>query len=331
MAHHIILVTLLLMAGMVGSACQNSEFSGQNGEKGHSGPGGSSGEGQSAEQSFQGPGIPPVDILFVMDTSGSMREEKQYLESNMNQFVSKLMGAQVDARILALGGGVPDLNKFPRGGGNCGAFKFSADLPSNRFGVVPVYVHSYDAIGQLNRFFAGDFVSQTPIKFRQNAPLEIIIISDDDGNNQKELQQDPTIPPRNMATDFNVPAGRKTTVHAIVGKSDSVQVPQICEIENTGEQAMALAKDTGGTVMDICSQDWSALLDQLSQQIIDNNKGYQLDAAVDSSKPVTVTVNGKVLDIKHYRVDYDSGFISILDTATIKSGDEIRVQYSKKN
>lgn len=322
-------IYVILCCATLTLACQNSEFNGNNGKKVVATTSGSSpSAGEPTAQVFSGPANAPVDILFVMDTSGSMREEKKSLEGNMNRFLTNMLSAKLDVKILTLGGGQPNLDKFPRGGGNCGAFDFPKDLPKERFGNVPVYVHSYDPIGRLSNFLDGKYDSLSPFKLRKNAPLEIVIISDDDGTDQKELQQDPAETPRNLATDFKAPSGKKVRVHAIVGLENSAKIPEVCEIENPGVQAQTLANQTGGTIMDICSQDWESLINQLSSKIIAGNKGYQLEASIDPKKPVTILVNGKPLDSKLYTIDYAAGFITLSDGASVQSGDEIKVEYT---
>ncbi len=103
-----LLISLTLMAVLVG--CENSTFSGGGGSKAAQAGQQTAGEGEGAGQDSNGDGLPdrpfteiateataagktvesfdgaekgPIDILFAVDTSGSMTSEKNYLEPTL--------------------------------------------------------------------------------------------------------------------------------------------------------------------------------------------------------------------------------------------------------
>ena len=241
----------------------------------------------------------PVDIVLAMDTSLSMKQEKQALEQNIGSFISNLRDANLDIKITAIG----DPNQF----------QFPSYIDSDIFAIYPQYIDSYNAIEVTNSFLASP---HKPLSMRSDAHLEIIFFSDDNaaGHNR-------------MAEDFKIPLDRSTTINAVVGlekKDHDVNSP--CNITNIGSEYIKLAEKTKGEVLDLCSPDWEELLNKLSDNIIKiESKIFKLSYKPDKSETIRVYRNGIELKQSEYKVYSSSRQLEIL--ADVDIDDEIVIDY----
>lgn len=263
-----------------------------------------------------------VDVLMVVDTSGSMREEKAAIEKNMQAFVDNLGTAGLDAQIQVIGKKTAATDPMNIGQ----TFTFPSNLPPERFALLDQYVHSTDAIGHLNRYFAGAI--PTPLPLRAGVPVEVALISDDNGNN---TVNNPYMVPKCTAAEYAPPAGKKVTINAIVGKTQG-QSPTnaACNIENVGTEHLALQAQTGGTYLDLCEPDWSVLLKSLTDKIVARNSGYKLNYTPDMTKLIEVSVNSKIVDAASYKVDADNQTLTFVSAYTVPDGAEIAIVYYVK-
>ncbi|MGE0174868.1 MAG: hypothetical protein AB7T49_18900 [Oligoflexales bacterium] len=246
-----------------------------------------------------------VDVVFVVDTSGSMGEEIDFLEKNMTDFFASIKDAGINVKITAIGGVDEDGNDF----------EFPNTLSASDFAVIKQHVDSHDAIAILSNYYSGKY--EFPLALRENAVLEAVIISDDDGEGKG-----------NEAGDFKPPSGRTASVNAIVGLEKGKH-SKVCEIANKGDEHMTLAKNTEGEVLDICSENWSDLLKTLSKKII-SRTGYKLKQTVDVSKDVKVNVGSRELKDGEFTIDEGENSLSISADVVVNEGDKIVVEYYPK-
>ncbi len=264
-----------------------------------------------------------VDVIIGVDTSGSMIEEMQSIEQNMQTFLSGLNRPDLDAKVTVVAKVSEKVSpNDPMGMGKI--FKFPAGLPADRFATVDQYIHSNDAIGILSQFFAGKF--GFPLPLRDGAPVEMIIISDDNGENRTIAGTPST---GNLATEFVGPTDKALTTHAIIGLASSVSTAT-CEIDNPGVEFEALAKKTNGLVLDICQPDWTGLLKKVSDAIVSRNSGYVLEHQPAVDQEIVVKVNGAVVASSNYTVDASNKNLKFADSYTLPLGAEIEITYSYK-
>lgn len=262
-----------------------------------------------------------VDVLMVFDTSTSMREEKEFIEANMAKFINDLNSAALDAKVTVIGKKTNATD--PKNMGL--TFNFPANLPADKFAQVDQYVHSTDAIGHLNRYFAGQLAQ--PIPPRDGVPTEVIIVTDDNGHN---TSNNPYKVPRSIAAEFTMPANRKIVVDAVVGLQKGKSANPKCVIENVGTEHMTLANQTGGTVFDLCSPDWNNLLKALTDKIVARNGGFALDKIPDTAQKIEVYVNGKLVSSNNYTIDPVNRLVKFKDTYILPNGAEVVVKYYEK-
>lgn len=264
-----------------------------------------------------------VDVVIGVDTSGSMVEEMQNIEQNMQTFLNGLNRPDLDAKVTVVAKvSNKQSENDPKGMGK--VFNFPAGLPADRFATVDQYIHSNDAIGILTKFFQGTY--GFPLPLREGAPVEMVIISDDNGANQSILGRQST---GNLATEFVGPAGKALTTHAIVGLSMDNSNPS-CQVSKIGTEFQALATKTSGLILDICQTDWSVLLKKVSDAIVARNSGYVLENQPAMDQSIVVKVNGAVVPSANYTVDAGTKSLKFADSYELPLGAEIEITYSYK-
>ena len=237
-----------------------------------------------------------VDIVLAVDTSGSMTAEKESLERNMETFTNLLEEVVIDYQIFAIG------NNF--------------NFPSNlNLSLVARTVGSNNAIGVLNQFFANGS------NLREGVDLHVVIISDDNGEGAG-----------NLAVDFTPPStAGSISVHGIVGlvQGQDPNNPD-CQIVEVGSEHMDLARKYGGTILDLCINDWSQLVKDLSEKIISLTRTYDLERIPDLSLPVTVEINGDIImkaenDRPGYLIDAETKKIRFTEDIMISPGSIVKI------
>lgn len=323
------IASAILASSLFLMACNEGGFTGNNAKGGNAkksqdkskdptDPSGidSTGTGQKHVQTFTAAGAnSAVDIVIAVDTSISMVEEMVSIEQNMGAFLNQLASGSLDAKVSLIGKASEKSDPWGRGE----IFNFPPNLPADRFTMVDQLVHSVDAINILTRFFAGQY--GFPFPLRNGVPLEIIIISDDNGVNMPMMTG-------NTAAEFVPPANKAYTVNAIVGmKAGKDPNNPSCDITRPGTEHQILVQQTKGTLLDICQTDWSALLKNLSDNIIDRNAGYVLQYAPKTSQTITVKVNGVEVPKGNYTIDAQTKSLKFNDNYTVPASATIEVTY----
>lgn len=221
-------------------------------------------QGESASSSR------PVDIIFAVDTSGSMDDEKASLESNMARFIGKFTAdaANLDYQIFMIG----EDFRFPSA--------------SNRIRQIPLEVDSNNALAVLDDVLQNGSAHG----IRSDSLKQIVVVTDDNAEDVtssefKDFLQ--TTPSTNG----------KTKINGFVGLPTSRETAS-CELASVGHEYIKLGQDPelGGLIQDLCIQDWSQLLQNLAANIIvqaSRRQIFALNAAADISKAIEVQVDGQ--------------------------------------
>jgi hypothetical protein len=247
-----------------------------------------------------------VDIVFALDSSGSMSDEKMSLEANMSEFIAKFaaVATDVDYQIYMIG----ENFRFPE--------------ESDKVIRVDREIDSHDVLKELLRFFDGKLRNPKPL--RVDAFKEIVVITDDDAWGV-------------LSHDFKAYVARKaalrgkTSFNGFVGLSKGKK-SETCVIDHAGAEYMKLAADPqlGGLMQDLCEQDWSRLLRQLADKIIKptGRAEFELDQPADASKDIVVSVDGDVYDERHVTFDAAKNMIIFKPAHVPSDGAEIIVTYT---
>jgi len=281
-----------LFVGMMGAACSAATDNGvESSGSGAGGPGSGNGSGsgtggtnlsvgaggsasngaggacQAVSETAQ-PVFEDADIIFAVDTSGSMGDENEFVKNNLNAFSQQIITSGIDARVVMLaerplqipipcGGPIPCPPGIcidpPLGSGNCPA----DDNP-------PAYHHpdsdigSTDALTQLV-----DLYPSYGNVLRADTNKYIVIISDD---NAQAPSIDDATTFLNTFTALDPAKLAGVTVHAIYcfnGNGDCVQKGQAYE---------DLVNLTGGIHGNLALQDFKPIFDQMANNVIANGQ-----------------------------------------------------------
>lgn len=258
-----------------------------------------SGKGQGLIEYYLGKNLPTtnVDIIFAMDTSESMAEEKSRLEAQMGRFLQQLSEKQynLDFQVFMIGEN----------------FQFPQNSTASKMALVPLRVGSHDAL-KISQYFLSTGAAST-MRLRNGSTKELVIISDQDSD-QKLLKE--------FQAYIN---GFKDKIHinSIVGLPNSLQTSS-CRILAAGRSYIDLSRKTEGTIQDLCSEDWGDLLDTLARSIISGSRGaiFALRFQADTRAGIKVLLNGKPLPESEFTYDPDGPSI-ILGTTP---GDDVNIE-----
>lgn len=200
----------------------------------------------------------PSDIIIAVDTSGSMGQEAQSVQDNLNMFSQQIVDAGVDARVVLIAEG-PGVGGVcidpPLGGGVCPA----ADDNEPLFLHVDTYVGSSTAYDRI--------LDQYPLYqgiLRPEAVKQLLIVTDDNA----------WLSPAQFDMDFlalDPITHIGYTQHGIVSMWNCPEAAQI------GQAYINLAMSTGGTIGDLCLQDFQPVFDDLAAAVVDNSVPCSFD------------------------------------------------------
>jgi hypothetical protein len=238
-----------------------------------------------------------------------MDDEIQAMQTNLGRLVSALNSGRLDANIHLM---LDRLLTLPAG------------LDPKKIAYVNQEIGSENAISRLNSLFAGMYVTfylsadgvamPTPLAFRKEANLEVVVISDDNGSGNG-----------NRAADFN-PLKDKAIFNAIVGLPTTMEGGN-CDISGIGMEYITLAQSSRGSMLDICSADWSGLVTRLSEDMIKRSVTFALSQTPADAKAIAVTLDGKRLAAGDWTYNASTNTVTLVKTDGVKDGSKISLNY----
>jgi hypothetical protein len=200
-----------------------------------------------------------VDVIFLIDTSGSMLHAITQVQANMATFVQNFEGTAADTRVVVITGDDP-----ARGSpvaGDTERYRFI------RSGVDSKALFTV-ALTQFNAY--KDFL-------RPGAATQFVMITDDND----------IIPPPTFESEMEKLLGHSFTQHAIASENVNGQpcisetqkanplcsigftIPAVCGAASIGDAYYKLADSTGGEKLSICKADWTDVFDRLRSAVIE--------------------------------------------------------------
>lgn len=293
-----------------------------------------------------------VDVLFVVDNSGSMMEEQQSLGQNFAAFMSAAENANVDYHIGVTTTGIEPSpggwSVCPGGaeGGEAGRL-FPANNSSPRI-ITPetpspdaVFANntrvgvchwneqgieaSYRALSDPLLNNVDDATTSLPNDgnggfLRPEAKLAIIYLSDEEDSSPRPVDF--------YKTYFFALKGGDTTklsISAIVGPTNLSTCPTA---SSAGTRYMALAQATGGVVESICTPNWADSLRNIATSAFGPNRTFKLSEKPEPAdgSTIVVRVDGVVVGGWHY----DAGTNSVVfdQDAAPPPGSVVEITYS---
>jgi hypothetical protein len=104
-----------------------------------------------------------------------------------------------------------------------------------------------------------------------------------------------------------------------------------CSIAAVGTEYKTLATATKGTILDLCQEDWSALLNQLAAAIItkEAKRDFKLTHKPADPLGVKVSVAGVELAASSWQYDPTANTLTIVAASAPKDGEQLTVVYKK--
>jgi hypothetical protein len=221
----------------------------------------------------------PVDMVWVVDSSRSMADERARIESIMNKFVSDAESRNFDLHLVM----VTRTNIVPAPLGR----------DSKRYRFVDREVGSNEPLEALVDQFSryADFL-------RPQAALHFVVVTDDDSDmtaGEFKRQMDalvgrPYVVHAVASPDVNGQPCRSEAAAATPACKDAgPRTGSICGASAVGREYYALASALGGEEISVCTQDWSKVF------------GPLLEAVTPTEIPCTIEY-GTELDLETTRV-----------------------------
>jgi hypothetical protein len=192
----------------------------------------------------------PVDIIWVIDNSGSMSEEEGYVQTNMNSFASAIAASGVDYHVVVISD-TGHINVPPPLGG------------SPQLMAINQSVDSHNAFRQILATYP-----QWQSFLRPSATKHIVVVSDD----ESDLDAASFKTMMAALTNPGFPAG--FTLHAIVAESlgFTLTIPPVADhclgkAAAVGTTYLALQVQTGGVFSSLCDTNWAPVFTALSTAV----------------------------------------------------------------
>lgn len=212
------------------------------------------------------PAYENADIIFAIDTSGSMSEESGFVNAEMNNFSQQIIQSGIDVRVIMLAerpiGFVPPFPGFPAPAGICIDVPLgSGNCPDDDN--PPHYHHPQSEIGSTDSLeVIHDLFPSYESVLRDDANTYLVIVSDDEFVPNGDIQD-----AADFVTKFTALAPSKLTgfiTHAIYCYDGSGPC------EQKGQTYEDLVGLTGGLQENLANQNFQPIFDAVANQVIVN-------------------------------------------------------------
>lgn len=251
-----------------------------------------------SETHYQGAENPPVDVLFVVDNSGSMAQEQAKLTQNFQSFITHFTSLGLDFHIGVI---TTDIENPDESGKLQGS---PAILTSSTPEIDSFFLQNASTgtdgsgaesgLEAIRLAFSEPNLSGTNAGFlRPNAILAVIVVSDEedwsDGDtNEPAIADAPSISGyADLLLALKGGDASKVTMPVIVGDVPGGCTSPDAEAE-AGVRYHELATALNGSKSSICSQDFATVLDTIGSDLAGLVTAFPLAYTPD---PITITVN----------------------------------------
>jgi len=187
----------------------------------------------------------PVDIIWVIDNSGSMDAEEQRIQDNMNVFASSIANSGIDYRVIVITDATHITVPPPLGG-------------SAQFLSVNTFINSNDPLEKL--------VANYPMYqafLRPDSVKQIVAVTDDESDWSKATfeGQLATLTAPGFGTDWRL--------HAVVAEDPPFLFSSHCFTLSAavGATYINLQQAHGGLFFSLCDTNWDPLFTALAQSV----------------------------------------------------------------
>ena len=247
----------------------------------------------------------PVDIVWVIDQSGSMSQEIAGVRNNMNYFASQIAKAKVDYRVTVLAARYNDKDNHevcipqPLAGANC------KDGP--RFKQIDQHIESHDALTRIVQY-----INTIEGFMRKGSIRRIVAVTDDEAKGITAAAFHAFLKLRSGYSDYKF--------HSIVALVDKG-----CAADD-GKQYIALSNLTGGIKSHICNANWQSVVTSLAKEATSATSKFLLKKKPKAGT-IVVTFGGKP-STQGVQWTYDAVVNQVvLKQPYPKNGQQIKVCY----
>lgn len=207
--------------------------------------------------------VQPADIIVAIDTSGSMNEEIQFTQMQMNSFSQQIIASGIDVHVIMLAGANALGGVALPGGGGGNSICIAAPLGSGQCPSdtnLPHYVHVETPVGSRDglNVIINSF-PQWKQYLRPEASKSFLVITDDDA----------TQAPNNSAATFSTNLTGLDPVLFAKWTMNSIycftQCPAAAAVGAVWRDLVAMTMGVGG---DLCLQDFQPVFDRLANAVI---------------------------------------------------------------
>lgn len=235
----------------------------------------------------------PADIIVVVDNSGSMGFEAAQIQAHLNAFSAQIIASGIDVHVVLISSypnsGYGICIDPPLGGGGCPG----ADDNAPTFTHVGVSVSSHNAWQQVLGTHA-----QWAGAMRPDAVKHIVVVTDDTSNLGWAA-----FDAQFQALD---PSYAGYVHHSVVCHSNCQSAAGI------GTDYITLSNTTGGVAADLCGQDFQAVFDVLTTEVIGGSV-----LACDFAIPEPP--EGMDFDPEAVNLEFDDGMGGVLPVGYVES------------
>lgn len=242
------------------------------------------------DESFVQTPAPELDVLFVVDSTGSMEQEQEAFAAAADSFVASLDEIGLAWQIGVTTMDPDDLGKLrgepwiitPAADDPVGALEAAVQVGTNGSAIEAGLYAATAAI---------DSTTTANLGFRRiDAPLHIVMVSDGDDASDGQLGPDPVATAHLILDAEALRTGHAVRVSAVVGtEEDGCSGPYGAALY--GDRYLQLVTATGGVAVDICTADFAEVADAVRAYGIEWPTRFTLQAdPVDDSVIVEVDV-----------------------------------------
>lgn len=222
----------------------------------------------------------PADIIFAIDSSGSMDDEIAFVQAQMNRFSQQISASGIDARVILIGEEDAICIGAPLGSGRC---------PDDTR--LPGYLHVDREVGSndgLNVIL--DSYPEWSAQLRTNSAKSFVIVTDDEA----------TDGPNDSAAEFIRNLELLDPGLFAEWTFNGIFVQQDCpQGERIGQVYSDLVAQTQGVSGDLCLQDFQPVFDRLSQNIVANST-----VVIACNWDIPPAPSGETLDLDSVNIRY---------------------------
>lgn len=246
----------------------------------------------------------PLDMVWVIDNSGSMSEEAANVRANLTAFINALDKSSDMKFLLVSKAGTSGTNvSLPSG------------LDANRFMQANKLIGSNDGPSQLLSQLNFYISSGVPF-FRADSKKIIVFVTDDNSS----------MTAANFTTNLSkVGVGTgQGAVFSFIGLGSTVSKCQAA----TGAVYQTLASQSGAKVFNICETDWSKYFTDLKTDVLTKlGRSFTLKDTT-AMKIVKVEVDGVAIDASKY--SFSSGVLMLADDVVMTETSSVKVMYTQE-